>query len=100
MANQTQNVGKGSSEADIDHVNIWMRAQPWYQDQMKQWGQDPGHPHLNDKQAKQIMRLAQANGVVVDEGHDEVDKGGNFDKKGHALRNTLIVAGIAAATIA
>lgn len=95
------NLGYGKqSEATIDQVNIWMRSTPWYQQQMRSWGQDPGHPHLTKDQSAQILRTAQANGVVVDQGAMEVDDGGNFNPKGHKLRNTLIVAGVAAATIA
>lgn len=95
------NLGYGKpTEATIDQVNQWMRAQPWYQDQMRAWGQDPGHPTLTKDQSKQILRAAQAQGVIVDEGNMEVDNHGNFNPKGHKLRNTLIVAGIAGATLA
>jgi hypothetical protein len=44
--------------------------------------------------------MAQSQGVVVNEGSLEIDNHGNFNPKGHKLRNTLIVVGIAAATIA
>ena len=88
------------SEQGIDRVNIWMRSTPWYQQQMRNWGQDPGHPTLTKSQSQQILRMAQAQGVVVDEGQMEVDDHGNFNPVGHKLRNTLIVAGIAGATIA
>lgn len=97
----TANLGYGKpTEATIDQVNIWMRSTPWYQQQMKEWGQDPGHPNLSKSQSQQIVKMAQANGVVVDEGNMEVDDHGNFNPIGHKLRNTLIVAGIAGATIA
>ena len=96
----TNSVLGNSSEASIDQVNIWMRSTPWYQQQMRAWGQDPGHPHLSSSQSEQILKMAQANGVVVDQGNVEVDDGGNFNPVGHKLRNTLIVGGIAAATIA
>lgn len=83
------------TEATIDQVNQWMRSQPW-------WSQIRGSNtgDLSESQRRQILRAAQANGVVVDEGDMEIDKGGNINPKGHKLRNTLIVAGIAAATIA
>src|ERR1035437_2454186 len=87
--------------ASIDAVNIWMRAQPWYADLMQSWGKDPGHPSgLTDAQRTQIVRAAQANGVIVDESNQELDPNGNFRNIGHGLRNTMIVAGLAAATIA
>jgi hypothetical protein len=88
------------TEATIDSVNQWMRAQPWYQDQMRAWGQDPGHPTLTKAQSSQILKAAQSQGVVVDEGDMEVDNHGNFNPKGHKLRNTLVVAGIAGAALA
>src|SRR5438094_9364881 len=102
MPDQTQpQLGYGKpTEASIDSVNIWMRSTPWYQDEMRAWGQDPGHPTLSKSQSQQLLKMAQAQGVVVDEGNMEVDDHGNFNPKGHKLRNTLIVAGIAAATIA
>jgi hypothetical protein len=87
------------TEVSIDKVNQWMRSQPWYQGLLKSWGQDPNNVHLNDQQKAQIIRQAQANGVVVDQGNMEVDPSGNFNPVGHKLRNTLIVAGLAAATI-
>jgi hypothetical protein len=91
----------GQSEATIDQANIAMRAMPWYQDQLRSWGMDPGHPgKLNDRQKTALTRAAQANGFVVDEGHIEMDDHGNFNPIGHKLRNTLIVVGMAAATIA
>jgi hypothetical protein len=97
----TPNLGYGKqSEVQIDVVNQWMRSTPWYQQQMRAWGQDPGHPTLTKAQSAQILRQAQANGVVVDEGDMEVDDHGNFNPKGHKLRNTLVVAGIAGAAIA
>jgi hypothetical protein len=97
----TPNLGYGKpSEATIDQVNIWMRSTPWYQQQLRAWGQDPGHPTLTKAQSRQILREAQANGVVVDEGDMEVDNHGNFNPKGHKLRNVLVVAGIAGAAIA
>jgi len=88
------------TEATIDQVNIWMRSTPWYQSQMRAWGQDPGHPTISKSQSQQLLRMAQAQGVKVNEGDMEVDDHGNFNPKGHKLRNTLIVIGIAAATIA
>lgn len=95
------NVSQGESAASLDQVNIWMRSSPWYQELMKSWGQDPAHPgNLSDSQRTQIVRGAQAQGVKVDESHMEVDPNGNFRPIGHGLRNTLIVAGLAAATIA
>lgn len=95
------NLGYGEpTEATIDQVNIWMRGQPWYQSQMRAWGQDPGHPTLTKDQSEQILHAAQAQGVVVDEGNMEVDDHGNFNPIGHKLRNTLLVLGIAGATIA
>jgi len=95
------NLGYGNaSEATIDQVNQWMRSTPWYQALLKSWGQDPNNVHLSDAQKQQVIKAAQANGVVVDEGKQEIDDSGNFRNQGHKLRNTLIVAGLAAATIA
>src|SRR4051812_9843492 len=89
-------------EAPINAVNQYMRAAPWYQALITSFGQDPTNVHLNDQQKQQVIRAAQANGIVVDEGHNgqEIDDSGNFQAKGHGLRNTLIVAGIAGAALA
>lgn len=91
---QQPNLGYGKqSEASIDSVNQWMRAQPWWQSIAGRGGQ------LSDQQRQMILRQAQANGVVVDEGDMEIDPAGNFNPKGHKLRNSLIVGGIAAGAL-
>lgn len=98
----TPNLGYGTrGEVPIDAYNQWQRQQPWYQTLIKSFGQNPNNVHLTDNQKTQVIRAAQANGVVVDEGHNgqEVDDSGNFQAKSHALRNTLIVAGIAGAAL-
>ncbi len=101
MATTNPNLGYGKqTEANINDVNTWMRSTPWYQAQMRAWGQDPGHPTLTKSQSQQILKMAQAQGVVVDQKDMEVDNHGNFNPIGHKLRNTLIVAGIAGATLA
>lgn len=98
---QQPQLGYGKpTEATIDQVNIWMRSQPWYHDLLQSWGQDPNNVHLSKQQSQEIIKHAQGQGVVVDEGNMEVDPSGNFNPKGHKLRNTLIVGGLAAATIA
>ncbi len=102
MADPSQpNLGYGKqSEVRIDTFNKWFRARPEYQAQLKAWGQDPNNVHLSKSQSQQLLRMAQGLGAVVDEGNMEVDPAGNFNPKGHKLRNTLIVAGIAGATLA
>lgn len=90
----------GDSEVSIDRANQWMRSQPWYLAQLRAWGQNPASVHLSKAQASTLLRLAQANGMVIDQGAIEVDPAGNFNPKGHKLRNTLIGAGIGAAVAA
>lgn len=91
---------KNNSEQDIDRVNQWMRSQPWYVRQLAAWGQTPDRVNLSKFQANQLVRLAQANGVQVDEGHFEVDPGGNFNPRGHKMRNSLIALGVGGAVAA
>lgn len=90
---------KHGTEAQIDQVNQWMRQTPWYQAYMKAWGQDPGHPTLTKDQSRTLRQVAASQGVQITD-DVEMDNHGNLNPKGHKLRNTLIVAGIAAATIA
>lgn len=87
------------NEAQIDQANQAMWMMPWYQDLMRQWGQSPQNTHLSDSQRRIVMQQARANGFDVSN-EFEIDPAGNFNPKGHKLRNTLIVAGIAGATIA
>lgn len=87
------------NEAQIDQANIAMRASPWYQQLLASFGQRPDAVKLTDSQRQQVMAAARQNGYDVDKSF-EIDPGGNFNPKGHKLRNTLIVAGIAGATIA
>lgn len=90
------------NETSLDAFNQWFRSTPQYYAKLKEFGQDPTNVHLNDAQKQQMVKLAQSLGAVVDEGGNgqEVDDSGNFRAKGHKLRNTLIVAGIAAAALA
>lgn len=87
----------GMSEADINAQNQFMRAQPWYQQFLASIGQTPDSVKLDDRQKQDLLRLAQANGIVVDEGDIEIDPAGNLNPKGHKMRNALIGAGIAGA---
>lgn len=93
-------LGGHATEATLDQANIGMRAMPWYQTLIRSFGQNPNNVKLSDTQRRQVLKAAQANGFVIDEGDMQIDESGNIDKKGHALRNTLIVAGIAGATLA
>lgn len=100
MTQAPYQVRAGDDEGAINAVNQWMRAQPWYTQALHQIGATPGQAiHLNGSQRDQLMRAAQANGMQIDMGDVEVDPGGNFNPKGHKLRNTLIVAGIAAGAL-
>lgn len=103
MADTAPTLGYGNrSEADIDQVNQWMRSQPWYTQLFSSWGVSPdSHPKLTDTQKQQIIKAAQANGIVVDEGHNgqDVDDTGNFEAKSHLGRNIAIAAGIAGAVL-
>ena len=90
----------GDSEASINRVNQWMRSQPWYVQQLRAWGQSPSNVNLTSAQRSMLLRLAQQNGVTVDQGAIEVDPAGNFNPIGHKLRNGLIAAGLGGAAIA
>lgn len=85
------------NSASIDTVNQWMRAQPWYQQLLQSFGQNPNNVHLSDAQKTAVVRAAQAHGVIVDEGHNgqEVDDSGNFEAKSSLGKNIAIAAGIA-----
>lgn len=100
MADASARVMGGDSERSIDSVNQWMRSQPWYQEQLARWGQRPDSVKLSKQQSAELVRLAQANGVQVDEGDIEIDPGGNFNPRGHKMRNTMIGLGAAAAIAA
>lgn len=99
MGVESQRVQKGN-ESTIDQQNQWMRSQPWYQAFLQQNGQRPDSVRLSKSQSQQLLRLAQANGMEVDEGSIEVDPAGNFNPIGHKLRNGLIGAGLAGAAVA
>ncbi len=86
----------GDKEAEINADNQWMRAQPWYQGYLASIGQRPDNVKLTKKQRGQLLKLAQANGVEVDEGKIEVDPAGNFNPKGHKLRNAVIIGALGA----
>ncbi len=99
MPNQfdpAQRVVSGATKVDIDKFNQWMRAQPWYAQTLAKFG---GRAD-SDAAKTAVVRAAQAAGAQIDEGNMEVDNTGNLRGKGHKLRNTLIVAGIAGAALA
>lgn len=89
----------GDSESSINTQNQWMRSQPWYAETLASFGQNPNGVKLSGNQRTQLLRAAQAHGMVVDEGKLEMDPGGNFNPKGHKLRNTLIAAGVGAGAV-
>lgn len=100
MADTTQpNLGYGNQNSvDINTFNQWMRGQPWYQQMLQSWGQDPNNVHLNDQQKQQIVQAAQAHGAVIDQGHNgqQVDDSGNFQATGMGLGKKIAIgAGIA-----
>ncbi len=86
-----------TNAASTNEVNIWMRGQPWYQQIIAQHGGSAG----SDAAKKQIVAAAQKNGVQIDQSNVDVDDSGNLKVKGMSgWEKALIVAGIAAATIA
>ena len=95
MAAPNLGYGKASAQS-LDSVNQWMRSQPWYQAFLQQNGISPSAVKLSNAQKAALVKAAQANGLVVDEGKQELDDSGNFRNKSHKLRNTLIAAGIGA----
>jgi hypothetical protein len=98
MADQ-HSILKGDSESSINAQNQFMRSQPWYAQYLASIGQNPASVRLNDSQRTQLTRLAQQNGMKVDEGAIEIDPAGNFNPRGHKLRNAAIIAGAAAGGI-
>lgn len=96
----TPQVRAGDSEDAINQVNQGMRAMPWYRDYLLSIGQSPDNfVHLDKRQAQGLLRAAQANGIQVDEGDVEIDPAGNFNPKGHKMRNALIAAAIAGGVV-
>lgn len=88
------------TEAEVDQANQYMRAQPWYQALMRQWGQDPGHPKLNDQQRQILMDEARTRGIGISQNAFEIDASGNIHDKGMGLgKKILIGAGIGAAAL-
>lgn len=90
-------VSGGDSEVSINQANQWMRSQPWYQSFLAAYRQDPNAVRLTESQRQQLVRTAQANGMVIDEGAIEMDPSGNFNPRGHKMRNALIGLGVAGA---
>ena len=90
-------VSGGDSEVSINQANQWMRSQPWYQSFLAAYRQDPNAVLLTESQRQQLVRTAQANGMVIDEGAIEMDPSGNFNPRGHKMRNALIGLGVAGA---
>lgn len=90
-------VTEDTNAASTNEVNIWMRGQPWYQDILAQNGGNAN----SDAAKAQIVAAAQAHGVQIDQSNVSVDNTGNLKVNGMSgWEKGLIIAGVAAATIA
>lgn len=85
-------------ENTANQANQFMRAQPWYQQLLSSWGQNPNAVHLSDQQTQQLLATARQKGIGISNDY-EIDPSGNINRVGHKMRNTLIAAGIAGAAL-
>lgn len=88
--------GIGNSQQAMQ-ATAFMRDQPWYQAQLKQWGLTPnaqGDTPLNDQQRQQVLSMARQNGIGISDKYEINPNGQIAEPDSHWLRNTLIAAAI------
>ena len=89
--------GIGSPE-QINQANIFMREQPWYQQLLQSWGQNPNSVNLSDNQQQQVLTAARNHGIGISD-RFEIDPSGNIREQGHKLRDVLLAGGLAAGAL-
>jgi len=72
---------QGTSEADLNQVNLQMRSQPWYQQWFRAKGLDPNRVRLTEQQRQELTQLAAANGVELGD-RMKFDEAGNVNQMG------------------
>lgn len=77
-------------------INEWLKAQPWFQEALRQWGINPNNVHLNNDQRFRIADAARRAGLNFGSSHD-IGPGGDWeDTHTTAARNIgLAIAGVA-----
>lgn len=85
------------NDQQVNQANQFIRAQPWYQDFLKQNGQSPNNVHLTKDQAYALLQLARKQGVGISTAYS-IDPSGNITKEGMpGWEKIAIGAGIAVA---
>ena len=80
--------------AQANQASQFMRAQPWYQDFLKQQGQDPNHVKLTKDQSYQLLQLARQKGVGISTKYS-LDSSGNIVSEGMpGWEKAAIIAGV------
>lgn len=83
------------NDQQVNQANQFIRAQPWYQDFLKQNGQSPNNVHLTKDQAYALLQLARKQGVGISTAYS-IDPSGNITKEGMpGWEKIAIGAGIA-----
>lgn len=85
------------TDAEVDQANQFLRAQPWYQNLLKSWGQG-ANVKLSDDQRKQLLAEARNRGVGISDDF-QIDDSGNIRKKGSLGKKIAIGAGLGAAAL-
>lgn len=85
--------------AQVNQANQFMRAQPWYQDFLKQNGQNLNKVNLTKDQAYALLQLARQKGIGISTKYS-LDSSGNIVSDGMpGWEKAVIAAGIVVAGI-
>lgn len=86
----------GMEDPQSAPINEWLKAQPWFQETLKQWGVDPNNINLSIDQRNQLADAARRAGLQFGSSHD-IGPGGDWeDTHSTAARNVGIAIGGAA----
>lgn len=72
---------QGTSEAQINQLNIQMRQAPWYEDWFAARGLDPNRVKLTKAQREELAALAARNGFGLG-ARMKIDEAGNINQQG------------------
>lgn len=72
---------QGTSEYDINQLNLAMRQTDWYQNWFRSKGLNPNQVKLNDRQRAELTAVAAQNGYQLGD-RMKIDEAGNVNQRG------------------
>lgn len=81
------------TDQEVNQANQWKNEQPWYTQQLQQYGQDQNNVHLSRAQQTELLQTLRQKGVGISD-HFDIDESGNIRPKSGMGKKILIAAAI------